>query len=125
MRSHAPAPSFNPFVERTHLIEAGRTVPAAAMIHAGRHEQSYRVVDFRAHLFYYAAVVIHRIAGRNQLIVPAVVQKELAAPCNEFFQVGIGRIQDLRIELVGFRDILSKLRLRKSQFDSVNRTYRK
>src|SRR6516162_4495487 len=82
---------FDPLLESRQHVEAGRTVAAAAMTHAGNHEQPVIVFYLAesAHRVQHTLVVLDAAPGWNLLIRPAVVLNHLAAACKEGLQVRV------------------------------------
>ena len=78
------------------------------MRHTRRHEQPDGIGHLRraAQRGQDAVVIIDRVSGRDERIVPAVVQKELAAPAEKLFQVRIGGVEQPVVQFVCEIDIV-------------------
>src|ERR1051326_2914830 len=90
-RSHA---GFAPAFHSTDRVELIRTWAARAMLHAGLHEKTHPVVLCRSKLRQHTGVVVDRVLGRNELIVPTVIQKKFASTSFESAQVRVDSIYE-------------------------------
>lgn len=121
---------FHPAIERRQKIAFGivlrsrNRVPvaehvgpnaAAAMPHAGNHEQPVKIVDrslgMRApvrvlrHERLHQLVIIDGILPRNCRVAPAVILDELAVARAKRAQIGIGRVEQRGRFFVGVRNV--------------------
>ena len=99
---------LDPVRERVYLVKRIRAFASTAVIHSRNHEQAHLVIGFRL-----AAVCRHRLLieldadeRRNRRIVPAVIEKQLAAVGEELFQFGrIDCIDRVVAELIRTRGV--------------------
>ena len=75
------------------------------MSDAGHQEQTHPVILFAAEFLRHSVVVIDGVSRRDQLIVPAVIQQQLAMPAEEFLEVRIGRVERPAIQFVSEIDV--------------------
>src|SRR5437867_3459281 len=99
---------LHPLLQCPERVETARTFTTAAMRHARRHEQPDGIGHLRraAQRGQDAVVVVDGVSGRDERIVPAVVQKELAAPAEKLFQVWIGGVEQPVVQFVCEIDIV-------------------
>ena len=75
---------LHPLLKRGDGVKRVRAHAAGAVLHPRHHEQSREVVGvLGAHLLLHGRVVVDRVVRLNQLIVPAVIHDQLAAPFAE------------------------------------------
>src|SRR6476646_5099895 len=83
---------LDPRLDGRNHGERTRAVAAAAVRHAGHHEQTDAVARVPGRL-QQAIVVVHRIPRRDAWIAPAVIDEQLAAVRDERREVRIRRIE--------------------------------
>ena len=62
-----------------HLVELIRALAAAAMLHAGNHEQAKPIALIGTHFVEHRAIEVDGVAGRDGLIGPTVIEQKLSA----------------------------------------------
>jgi hypothetical protein len=63
-------PFLNPLFECAHRVKCVRSLSAAAMSHAGKHEQVDRITCFLAHRFQKTLVIVNGVERRDILVAP-------------------------------------------------------
>src|SRR5262245_2520307 len=99
---------LDPLFERGDHVEAVRSFAAAAVRHAGHHEQAIRIVDAlrSTQRLHDSRVVLHAVARRDLRIPPAVILDQLSTAIEVWLQVRIQRVDRVRVELLGARRVL-------------------
>src|SRR3989449_7914418 len=96
---------LNPLLKHGEGVEHKGTIAAETMVHPRRHKQAHGVLHLLgpAHCAYYAVVIVDAVLRGDAGVGPAVVQQELSAMREEFFQIRVGCSEDSVVELVGER----------------------
>src|SRR4051812_531467 len=103
--------SLDPLFERRNGVEAGRAIAAGTVVHAGGHEEAKGRVDLggSTHLRGNTVEVVDGIEGSNELIIPAVIDDQLAAVREVGLEIWVGGADQILVELVREGDVLVEI----------------